>query len=71
MNEHTMPLGQAAIYKDQYDPSLLFPIARDLKRAEIGIIEPSLRGLPFFGVDVWNCYELSWLNRRGRLTQYR
>jgi 7-cyano-7-deazaguanine reductase len=66
MNEHTMPLGKAAIYKDQYDPSLLFPIARQLKRAEIGIATDAKRALPFFGVDVWNCYELSWLNPRGK-----
>jgi 7-cyano-7-deazaguanine reductase len=66
MDEHIMPLGQTAIYKDQYDPSLLFPIARLHKRAEIGIRSDSKRPLPFFGVDVWNCYELSWLNPRGK-----
>jgi 7-cyano-7-deazaguanine reductase len=66
MNEHTMPLGQVAIYKDQYDPTLLFPIARRLKRAEIGISSDGKRPLPFFGVDVWNCYELSWLHPRGK-----
>ncbi len=61
-----MPLGRAALYKDQYDPTLLFPIARQLKRAEIGISSDSKRVLPFFGVDVWNCYELSWLNPKGK-----
>jgi 7-cyano-7-deazaguanine reductase len=66
MNEHTMPLGQVAIYKDHYDPSLLFPMARQLKRSEIGISADSKRPLPFFGVDVWNCYELSWLTPRGK-----
>jgi 7-cyano-7-deazaguanine reductase len=66
MNEHTMPLGQTAIYKDQYDPTLLFPIPRQLKRSEIGISGDSKRPLPFFGVDIWNCFELSWLNPRGK-----
>jgi 7-cyano-7-deazaguanine reductase len=66
MNEHTMPLGKPAIYKDQYDPSLLYPIARIAKREELGI-KPSKTGtLPFFGVDLWNCYELSWLNPKGK-----
>jgi len=56
------PLGKPAAYKAEYDPSLLFPIARLGKREEIGI-----RGtLPFFGVDIWNAYELSWLNLRGK-----
>ncbi len=61
-----MPLGNTAIYKDQYDPTLLFPIARHLQRVEIGIRSDAKEALPFLGVDVWNCYELSWLNRRGK-----
>jgi 7-cyano-7-deazaguanine reductase len=59
--EHS-PLGKATAYADRYDPSLLFPIPRARKRGEIGVIEP----LPFFGVDVWNAYELSWLDARGK-----
>ncbi|MEI7036832.1 NADPH-dependent 7-cyano-7-deazaguanine reductase QueF [Fulvimonas yonginensis] len=59
--EHS-PLGKATAYADRYDPSLLFPIPRAVKRAEIGVIEP----LPFHGVDVWNAYELSWLDPRGK-----
>jgi 7-cyano-7-deazaguanine reductase len=59
--EHS-PLGQNAVYADRYDPSLLFPIARADKRAEIGVGEV----LPFHGVDIWNAYELSWLDLRGK-----
>jgi len=59
--EHS-PLGKSTIYADRYDPSLLFPIPRSGKRAEIGVGEP----LPFHGVDVWNAYELSWLDLRGK-----
>jgi 7-cyano-7-deazaguanine reductase len=59
--EHS-PLGKEAAYSDRYDPSLLFPIARADKRAELGVAEP----LPFHGVDVWNAYELSWLDQRGK-----
>lgn len=55
-------LGKAATYQSEYDASLLFPIPRSGKRAEIGIGAT----LPFFGVDIWNAYEVSWLNLRGK-----
>jgi 7-cyano-7-deazaguanine reductase len=55
-------LGKASAYVDQYDASLLFPIPRAAKRAEIGITTAS----PFFGADIWTAYELSWLNPRGK-----
>jgi len=55
-------LGKVAPHADHYDPSLLFPISRALKRAELG-----LQGaLPFFGADLWTSYELSWLTPRGK-----
>ncbi len=56
------PLGKPAAYKTEYDPSLLFPIARQGKRDELGISGT----LPFFGIDIWNAYEVSWLNLRGK-----
>ena len=59
--EHS-PLGKHTVYADRYDPSLLFPIPRQAKRDEIGVSEP----LPFQGVDIWNAYELSWLDMRGK-----
>ena len=56
------PLGKVAAYRSDYAPELLFPIPRQGKRDELG-----LHGtLPFFGVDIWNAYELSWLNLRGK-----
>lgn len=55
-------LGQRTVYADRYDPSLLFPIPRAEKRAEIGVGDP----MPFHGVDIWNAYELSWLDARGK-----
>lgn len=55
-------LGKATPYVDQYDASLLYPIARQGKRDEIGV-----RGtLPFLGSDLWTAFELSWLNPRGK-----
>ena len=55
-------LGKASAYIDQYDASLLVPIARAGKRAEIGITSAA----PFFGADMWTAFELSWLNLRGK-----
>ncbi len=55
-------LGKTSAYIDQYDASLLFPIARQTKRDELGIKAT----LPFMGADLWTAYELSWLNLRGK-----
>lgn len=56
------PLGKPSAYQSQYAPELLFPIARQHKRDELNLSGT----LPFFGVDIWNAYELSWLNLRGK-----
>jgi len=58
----TSPLGKASAYPNSYDASQLFPIARQPKREELGLSGT----LPFFGVDIWNAYEVSWLNQRGK-----
>lgn len=62
MTPEQSPLGKASTYTEQYDASLLFPIARSNARDAIGIGTQ----LPFFGTDIWNAYELSWLNQRGK-----
>ncbi|MVW80261.1 NADPH-dependent 7-cyano-7-deazaguanine reductase QueF [Bordetella sp. 02P26C-1] len=56
------PLGQHVAYPSQYDAGLLFPIARAHNRAGLGLTGE----LPFRGVDIWNAYELSWLNAKGK-----
>jgi len=56
------PLGKTSSYADQYDASLLFPIARHDKRIEIGVSGTP----PFFGADMWTAFEVSWLNERGK-----
>jgi 7-cyano-7-deazaguanine reductase len=56
------PLGKTAAYQAHYAPELLFPIPRQQKRDELGLSGT----LPFFGVDIWNAYEISWLNMRGK-----
>jgi 7-cyano-7-deazaguanine reductase len=55
-------LGRNVAYKTEYDASLLFALPRQAKRDELGIPNP----LPFFGIDIWNAYEISWLNPRGK-----
>lgn len=55
-------LGKKSVYATAYDASLLFAIAREKNREIIGVKTP----LPFYGVDIWNAYEVSWLNTRGK-----
>ena len=55
------PLGKKINFISNYDASLLFAIPRGINRAKIGIDEPF-----FGGFDVWNCYEFSYLNEKGK-----
>ncbi|MFN8901624.1 MAG: NADPH-dependent 7-cyano-7-deazaguanine reductase QueF [Lysobacteraceae bacterium] len=60
---HDSTLGQSVAYPSAYDPGLLFPIPRAGNRAALGLVDDAL---PFVGIDVWNAYELSWLDPRGK-----
>ncbi|NNN24147.1 NADPH-dependent 7-cyano-7-deazaguanine reductase QueF [Pseudomonas nitroreducens] len=60
--EHS-PLGKSSEYVSTYAPELLFPISRSTKWAELGLTADTL---PYQGVDLWNCYELSWLTASGK-----
>lgn len=55
-------LGQKTAFVDHYDPTLLDPIARATSRSGLGISDE----LPFQGEDIWNAYELSWLDSMGK-----
>jgi 7-cyano-7-deazaguanine reductase len=57
------PLGKPTEYRATYAPDLLYPIPRQLKRDELGLDSAAL---PFVGEDLWNAYELSWLNPKGK-----
>ena len=57
-----LTLGQKVDYIEQYTPELLQGVPRSLSREQIGVAQP----LPFGGVDIWNGYELSWLNPKGK-----
>jgi 7-cyano-7-deazaguanine reductase len=56
------PLGQQTEYVSEYAPHLLFPIARAESRKQLSVSGE----LPFYGVDIWTGYELSWLNPSGK-----
>lgn len=56
------PLGKQTDYITEYAPGLLFPIARELSRQQLQLGVP----LPFYGVDVWTGYEISWLDQSGK-----
>ena len=65
-----VPLGKEVSYPQGYDASLLFPMPRVDARRTLGLASlPSLAkaagDLPFQGFDLWNAYELSWLNAKG------
>ncbi len=57
------PLGKSSAYIATYSPEQLFPIPRAPKWAELGLTAETL---PYQGVDIWNCYELSWLLPSGK-----
>ena len=57
-----LTLGQKVDYIEQYTPELLQGVPRTLSREQIGVAHP----LPFGGIDIWNGYELSWLNPKGK-----
>ena len=58
-----LSLGKATEYKCHYDSSLLQSVPRSLNRNELSL---KANNLPFYGVDLWNIYELSWLNKKGK-----
>jgi len=58
------PLGTKTAYIDKYDPTLLLPVPRITSRKEMGY--NSNKDVPFYGIDIWNCYEISYLNKKGK-----
>lgn len=61
-NPENSPLGQVSEYPEKYDARLLYPIPRAQGRE--GVLDDAV--LPFGGVDIWNAYEVSWLNAKGK-----
>ena len=55
------PLGRQSTYLEQYSPGLLYAIARTGNREALGLGD----NLPFHGTDIWNAWELTWLDSDG------
>ncbi|GFM36882.1 hypothetical protein [Desulfovibrio psychrotolerans] len=81
MGTDRLVLGRQVDYSGQYDPAQLCPIPRALGRAAAGILRLEGGGgecrcggtagadgkIPWrHGEDIWNIYELSWLEAGGR-----
>lgn len=58
------PLGKTSENPNAYSPEILFPIPRSENRQTLGLADSTK--LPFFGVDIWNAYEISWLGLTGK-----
>ncbi|MBO1520595.1 NADPH-dependent 7-cyano-7-deazaguanine reductase QueF [Oceanisphaera pacifica] len=59
----SLSLGKQSSYVSEYDASQLQSVPRHLNRDEW---ELNADDLPFAGEDLWNLYELSWLNNKGK-----
>ncbi|MDD9951444.1 MAG: NADPH-dependent 7-cyano-7-deazaguanine reductase QueF [Zetaproteobacteria bacterium] len=57
-------LGQSLqAYPSTYDRSILFPIPRQQGRDSLDLEE---HRICFYGADIWNAWEISWLNLKGK-----
>ena len=50
-------------YVTSYQPSLLEKVSRKKQRLRLGL---KGKKLPFGGHDIWNAYEFTWLNPKGK-----
>ena len=56
------PLGEKSSHPAMYSPDLLHAIPREENRRILGLTAD----LPFQGEDIWNAYELTWLDDKGK-----
>ena len=61
-----IPLGRSVPYPEQYSPELLFRVSREEQRKRL---EPG-GNLPFHGTDIWNAWELTWLDHVSNVHAY-
>jgi len=57
-----IPLGKPTDYPAEYSPQVLFAVPRIEARKALGLGAE----LPFHGEDVWNAWELTWLEPSGK-----
>lgn len=62
MSLNDAPLGKTSEYPQRYGAHLLFPLPRDENRHRIGLADGRW---PWFGEDVWQGWEVSWLQPSG------
>ncbi|MEZ5573289.1 MAG: NADPH-dependent 7-cyano-7-deazaguanine reductase QueF [Halioglobus sp.] len=60
--EGGMLLGRHTPVLLEYAPQILHPIPRINARHQLGLRDV----LPFYGVDLWHAYEMSWLDSHGK-----
>ena len=60
--KNNSPLGAKIPYPKNYSSSLLHPIPRE---KGIDMIKLDVKN-GFYGEDIWNAYEISWLNLKGK-----
>lgn len=56
------PLGEQVSHPTKYSPDILYPIARWASRSLLDIDKKLL----MYGIDHWQAYELSWLDKSGK-----
>lgn len=56
-------LGENTHYPKTYNPDILYPISRNVGRDEIKHITGFCQS--YQGVDIWQAFEISWLNPKG------
>lgn len=62
MDTNKVSLGKKTDYKSSYNREALFFPSRQEKRDELGYNN----GVDFKGYDIWNAYEVSYLNEKGK-----
>ncbi|NQZ32110.1 MAG: NADPH-dependent 7-cyano-7-deazaguanine reductase QueF [Oceanospirillaceae bacterium] len=61
------PLGNHTAYVNKYDASLLYPIERNINWQKRSVDRAQLPFMLHSGaVDIWNGYEISWLDTKGK-----
>jgi 7-cyano-7-deazaguanine reductase len=61
-DEAGMLLGRNTPVLEEYTPHILHAIPREAARRELRLAEDT----PFYGVDLWHAYEMSWLDQTGK-----
>ncbi len=61
-NMSKIPLGKPTDYPAEYSPQVLFAVPRIEARKALGLGDE----VPFHGEDVWNAWELTWLEPSGK-----